>query len=365
MDQTLKKAFDKAKIGIMVKGSVFLSTVLFSLKQSFNSKIRSARTNGISLEVNPDWFMSLTPDQRIGLLAHEAWHVAFEHAIRRGERNPKRWNIAGDHLINIMLTDQGFILPPNGYCDYGFRDMSTQQIYDALPESSPMYEDFDCDIEEIDPNDTETELETSNIIIKAITQSQLAGESAGAVPEEISRKIQELINPVLPWQDLLQRFLSARSHNDFSWQRPNRRFMPDYHLPSAYSESLENIAIAVDTSGSVSDEQFVEFLSEIDYIHKTMKPKLMTVIDFDTRIKAIHEVTEDAAITDIDFQGYGGTDVAPVIDWAIENKPTVLLIFTDGEFSNNYDQSVPISLMWIIYGGRNFHSSIGEIVKYD
>jgi len=77
MDKELQVISNKTKVGLMTKGSVFITTVLFSLKQTWSTDVPTAGTNGISLVINPDWFKSMTPEQRIGLLAHEAWHVCF------------------------------------------------------------------------------------------------------------------------------------------------------------------------------------------------------------------------------------------------------------------------------------------------
>jgi predicted metal-dependent peptidase len=80
-------ALDKAKIAlIMHKNSVFLSTIIFSLKHIEDYAIHTACTNGIELRVNPTWFLGLTPKQQLGLLAHEAWHIAFDHITRAGDR---------------------------------------------------------------------------------------------------------------------------------------------------------------------------------------------------------------------------------------------------------------------------------------
>ena len=365
-NEKLTKVLDKAKIGTMIESSVFLSTILFSLKHAWCEDISTANVDGITLRINPEWFLSLSERARVGLLCHEAYHVAFEHMLRLGDRDHKKWNKAADHVINLLLLSAGYELPPNGLHDHQYSGLSTQEVYDLLPDDPS--EDYDCDIKLIEnlSNDEEEALEVkiTNIVLKAVEQSKIQGENPGSIPGEILRKVQELINPILPWNDILQRFLTEKSKDDYTWSKPNRRFQPDYYLPSAYSESLDNIAIAIDTSGSVTDEQFTEFLSEIKYIQDTMKPKKITVIDFDSCIRAVHEISENDDIMDIKFEGYGGTNITDVIDWGIENKPTVLLIFTDGEFYP-YEPNINFDLMWIIYDNPKYTSKIGETVFYN
>lgn len=367
-NQKLANILDKAKLGTMMEGSVFLSTILFSLKHTWESSVSTADVDGVTMRINPDWFITLTPRARIGLLCHEAWHVALEHMLRVGNRDHKKWNKAADHVINLMLLAAGYELPPNGLHDLQFTGMSTSEIYDLLPDE-PTNSQYDCDITimpEKAPNKDVQALEVvvSNIVLKAIKQSEMANEAPGIIPGEILRKIDKLINPVLPWEGILQRFLNERIKKDYTLTRPNKRFFPDFYLPTQNSEGLENIAIAVDTSGSVTDKQFAAFLAEIRYIHETMKLKKITVIGFDTSIRAVHDIYEGNSIDNIKFTGYGGTLIKPVIDWGIANKPTILLIFTDGYFGT-YEPTINFDLMWIIYNNPRFTSNIGEKIQYD
>ena len=98
----LNKIIDKAKIGVMMDGSVFLSTILFSLKQSWDETIPTATTDGLTLLINPTWFTSITEKERVGLLCHEAYHVAFNHMLRLGDK---------DQAIEIL---KGFIAALSG-----------------------------------------------------------------------------------------------------------------------------------------------------------------------------------------------------------------------------------------------------------
>ena len=94
-----------AKIDLMTK-SVFLSTICLSLKHRFTEEIPTAATNGLSIIYNPDFLNGLTAQERTGLLAHEVWHVAFNHLTRIGERDRMIWNKAGDYVINLMLSSE-------------------------------------------------------------------------------------------------------------------------------------------------------------------------------------------------------------------------------------------------------------------
>lgn len=366
---SLQMDLDKSKIGIISKGSTFLSTILFSLKFNWSTEVPTAATNGINLLVNKDYFQQLTPQERMGLLAHEAWHVAFKHMDRLGDREyPMIWNMAADYVINPIVINSGFVLPKGALIDHGFYNMSTEEVYERLlahkiepPED--MMLDLQMAGDGSEEDNTTIQNEIDNIIIKATIQSEQAGEDPSNIPENIRRYVKELLDPKVNWHVLLQSFLQDKINEDYTWRRPNKRFFPDYHLPSQISEGLSHISIAVDASGSVTDEQFSDFITEIAYIHQTFKPKKLTILEFDTEIKNIHTLTEYDSVSDIKFEGYGGTNITPVIDWGVKNSPNALVIFTDGYFER-YEPDVGFPILWLIYDNKEFTSNIGEVIEY-
>lgn len=371
MDTVLvDKAFNKAKVGLMsTKGSVFISTVLFSLVHSWDNSIPTACTNGKFLKMNTQFFMDLTEKQRIFLLAHEAWHVAFIHMDRLKERDHMQWNRAADYVINVMLTDAGYEMPVGGLHDTQYRGMTTEQVYNCLPQPEED-DDFESDLEEFD-GDTkeekkEAESQVEEILVKAATQSKMASEdnAAGALPGEIQRQINELIHPKLDWRTVLQNYMSAFASDDYSFRKPNRRFFPDMYLPSLHSESVADICIAVDTSGSVTRSEFTAFLSEINSIKETLNPMLTTIIDFDTSIKKVHKLSQDDSIEEIEFSGYGGTRLRPVFEYYDKTEPTVLIVFSDLCCPAVLDEpSYPV--IWIVVNNPNAVTHFGEKIDYD
>ena len=64
---------------------------------------------------NPDFFASLTDDQRRDILKHEYYHIVFLHVTGRlpAGVNMKKWNIATDLAINSHLHNlpEGALIP--------------------------------------------------------------------------------------------------------------------------------------------------------------------------------------------------------------------------------------------------------------
>jgi len=376
----VEKALSKAKMRLMLNGGRFLSSVALQMEHKIDNRVPTAATNGKEVLYNEDFFMGLTEEERVALIAHEVWHVAFLHTVRRGNRHPVVWNYAGDYVINNQLRLDGFKLPEPHLWDARYCDHTTEQVYDLIMEEQDDPDDMDNpdgfgldimdqsgDGEDSQPTEEQiakAEMEIKEMLVKAATQAKMENQ-AGSIPGEIARAIDDLINPKLNWKDLLQRFVNSVSKEDYSWRLPNRRFFPNHYLPAAYSEQLGHIAVAIDTSGSVSQEMLLEMLSEIQSINDSFKPKKLTIMDCDYQIHNMYEVTENLDILELEFGGWGGTSFFPVLDWAQEHQPDLLIYFTD-LWAESIDEShgYTFPCMWICYSDHE-PMPWGETIYYE
>lgn len=360
----IQKAYDKAKIGLMAKpDTTFFTTIVFSLKLIWDRCIPTAATDGSSIRMNPDFFMSLLPDERIFLIVHEAMHVALLHMLRLADREHRKWNKACDHYINLMLIERGFKMPQNGLADSKYKGLSSDEIYALLPDPPPD-DSFTLDLEpNVAPVDSITQ-DIQDILIRAAMQSKMHGDAPGSIPGDIEIFLNKLLNPKLPWQRILQKYIQNLSKHDYSWRKPNRRFFPNHYLPSMFSEKLMDIAIAIDSSGSVSDDDFKVFVSETHGILKMMKPDKITLIQFDKVIKSVDNIGSIRDLMNVKFIGRGGTRIEPVMEWAKENQPKLLLVFTDGEF-NFYNTGYKTNTVFLIHNNPRFESPYGKVINYE
>jgi predicted metal-dependent peptidase len=358
-------ALSKAKIHLMLyPDSVFYTTLAYSLKQSFDDSIPTAATNGTVIKYNTKFFMDLNPDERVFLMLHEAMHCAYLHMLRGINYDKHIFNIACDHVINLQLVERGFKMPKGGYADPVYTGMSAEEIYKVLIQlPKPPPQPMDGDLQECDAPGELVEREMQDILMRAALKSQMANEKTGAIPGEIQIFLNKLLAPKLPWHRILQKYLLAFAKNDYTFRKPNKRFFPQYHLPSLYSQQLMDIAIAVDISGSVTDADFLRFVSETQNIMKMMKPEKITLVQFDTEIKSVTEVRNVRELMGIDFIGRGGTYITPVLEWANANKPQLLLVFTDGYF-NFYDETTKAKTLWLIHDNEKFTAPFGKVIHY-
>lgn len=393
--KVLQKSLDKAKVTLMGKpDTIFFTTVLFGLKFRWNEHIPTARTNGIELEINPDFWMSRPVEQHALILLHEVGHVIFQHCLpgRMGKRNnPAKWNEAGDYVINGMYAKRGWKIPDGWLYNPAFADLSTDQVYDRLPDPPPNAGNgqgmSDIVMGNMPPppgqdqngnqqpqqgqgsgqppmTPQEIEEKLNEIIVRAALQSKIGGDKPGTIPGAVEIFLDKLKSPKLPWTTILRRFLNDRIKEDYSWRKPNRRYFPDHHLPSQDSEGLGHLAFAVDTSGSVSNADFNRFISELAGVFKQFRPKRMTLIQFDTCIKSIDEITTVQDLMRVKFYGRGGTNVYEVMQWAEKHNPMALLVFTDGGF-RQVDTKLKSSLIWLIHNNPNWKGRQGKTINYE
>jgi predicted metal-dependent peptidase len=362
--QIANKALDKAKISLMSKPDTsFFTTLCFSLRISFNSEIPTACVDGVSMLINPKFFMSLNPAEQVFLLVHEAMHVALLHIIRGKGLNHSRYNVAADHVINLMLIERGFSMPKMGLADPQYKSMSTEEVYKLLPENTPPPPM--SDIGEAAPMEaSEMQSHVEDMIVRASVQSQMDQDAAGTIPGDIQIFLNRLLKPKLPWNRILQKYVTTLSKSDYAFSKPNKRYMPEYFIPGLKSDKLMDIAVAVDVSGSVSQKDFDRMVSELHGIFRMMKPEKITLVHFDTEIKHVHPIRNLLDLKKSTFTGGGGTAIKPLTEWADENKPQLLLVFTDGYFGF-HGAATKVNTIWLIHENPHFKPPFGKTIHYE
>lgn len=360
------KALSKAKVALMCEpNSVFFSHLCLSLVHQWVESIPTAATNGKRIIYNPTFFMSLSELERVGVMLHEVLHVAFRHMERLDERDAKKWNVAADYVINLIVIAAGFLLPSGCLYDRQYEGMTTEEVYDLLPDGTSTSPDWE-DLMEPDPDSdlAADQAEIDSILVQAEMHSKAQNDRAGTVPMELQRYIDSLLNPVVPWDRVLASYMTKMAKTERTFRRPNRRYSPKMILPTRYSRQLGNITVAIDTSGSIGQKEFDVFVSEAAGIIRSAKPKETQVIQFGTNIVGEAQTLKTLSdIETLEFFGGGGTAIDPVMEWAVENKPELLIIFTDGYYSEpRINPKLPI--LWMVYNNPGFTTPFGKHIPY-
>jgi predicted metal-dependent peptidase len=338
----------------------FYGLFLLTLNKRENTNIPTACVSlqGInqSLEINPEYWNSLPELQRVGLLKHELLHIMFHHFLLDTTMYPdaKLRNIAADIEINQFIDEQnkskewlGLTSVPNLVLP---EKAGTRVYYDMIkdkastcPQVQNWLNGLGDDSDEFadghgmwgDPNMDEA---TKKLIgkqlehqVKEIAEhldkkgSNFRGTLPGTLVEWID-SLFELPVPVTDWKSYFKRFISSSDKvvTKKSRNKYNKRFPGN---PALKIKHKKNILVAIDTSGSVSSDNLVEFLGQLLHIHKTGHE--VTVMECDAKITNIFKYKGDKEIA---ITGRGGTDFQPAIDYFNQHIQTynTLVFFTDG-----------------------------------
>jgi predicted metal-dependent peptidase len=197
-----------------------------------------------------------------------------------------------------------------------------------------------------------------------------AAKRAGSLPGSLERLIDELLEPVIPWKEVLARFIDSNAANDYTWTLPNRRYLPQgIYLPSLKSPELGHIGIFDDTSGShFSAEQQRKALSEIQGILTSYQNVKATLIFVDTKVQGEPiELEADLEINIPKPQGGGGTSFRPPFEYAEEHALEIkaAIYITDGECSN-FPEPPDYETLWLLTeANRNFNPPFGEVITME
>ena len=343
---------------------------------------------------NPDYIEALSNEHVQFVLAHEALHCALSHFARRGHREKKRWDMACDLAVNELLVQDGLKPPPSALVGMGFENMTAEEIYPSLQSEieEPMDRHLYDEQDDADHDQQEAQGKQQDITPdappreggtgggeqkekgseggppKALTpderetlstqwQQRLAGAAqiamqAGKMGGAMARLIDHLLQPQLPWRNLLAHHVTNIARDDYSYARPSTRRGDPVVYPSLRSAQI-NVTVVLDTSGSMTDEELQEFVSEVDAIKAQMRARIV-LHACDAQLAEdgpwLFEPWEELALPR-KFVGGGGTRFTPVFDWleAQDQSPDLLIYFTDaeGEFPEN-EPMFPV--LWLVKG---------------
>ena len=389
----IETALAKAKINLLKKKETrFYSAICSSLETIITDAIPTAATNGITVKFNPNFFMGLNDSERTFLVAHETLHVAYLHAIRRGDRDKQLFNKAADYFINQELIDVGLEMPKGGLHDPKYKGMTVEQIYKVLEadpkqqnQQNPMEDLEDMEDgqgegegegngdgqnpqngsggmsqQEIEDKKEEIESKINSIISKAIMNAELAG-NADSIPPNLKRYMDSLKTPKVNWRAVLAQFVNNLAPGDYTWRRPRKRYLPDYYLPSFKTEKIGRLDFAIDVSGSIGEKEFKVFVNEVAGVLNMMKPAEIGLMQFDHTLTGNETVKNLRELAKVQFKGGGGTVPQVALDAFEKGKAMGLVVLTDGYFSNNL-RNPKRPVIWVVYDNPSWTPPFGKVV---
>ena len=336
----------------------FFSSILLKRPLVATDTIPTASTDGSQIWFNPEFLEHSMPQAHTTfVLVHEVMHIVFKHHLRRGGRKPGLWNKACDYSINGMLVDMGLSMPDKGLHNIKYAGMTPEAIYDALVGTDEDDADGAGDVgdpggcggvmDAKDMSDSGRAQAEAEVNMDIASAAQ-AAKSCGSMPGGLEGLIDAALTPKVDWRAHLWNFVNTVSKDDYSYQRLNKNYMSQgIVVPDLYSEAIGTIAVLVDTSGSVSNDELEQFCGEITSILETY-PATIQVVYVDTQVNGDEVFTRNDLPIAMNVKGRGGTCFKPGFAWLDENgvDPACIIYLTDME-CNSFPSPPNAPTLWV------------------
>jgi predicted metal-dependent peptidase len=356
--------------------------------------IPTAATDMKTLYINPAFIDTIDDKTLLFVLAHEIMHTALQHGLRKQARHHMLWNIACDYSINLTLKDSKFAVWDQALCDEKYRlpsdpktsshvgglPMSADSIYNLLKKEieeqkkqgggqgqgqpgagepggehhSPMLGDLKQPDVAGDPvAEDRLRKDIQQRVAQAATVARMTGNMSGA----LERFVNQVLDPKVPWFDMLRHYMTDSAPDDENWSYRNRRFQQIY-LPSDHSERLGEFIAIGDTSGSISNEEMCKYVAEFVAVAEDCKPERIRLVWADTKV-AGEQLFNEGDLIAAEPKGGGGTDMRVPLKHVEQYDPKFVVLFTDGYTPWPDHVSYPL----IVCCTTEHDCPIGEVIR--
>ena len=335
----------------------FFGTIAGAMECVRNDDIENFRTRQNRFEYRQEYMEKLGDDEMVFALCNAALHEALSHTSRRGNRSPWLWEMACDHAINALLIAEGFTPPPGVTYDRRFGNLSAEEIYAELSSEFLDQEPNDRDVDEGREGESADEKLSRAQRERRVRE---ASEKDDPLSEAIERFIGRGKRGMLDWRRELRDGIGGHYVSDYTLIPPSKKLLyTGIYLPGVHSRHLE-LAIAIDSSGSVDEPLLAQFIAEVESIMELFGSYTIEFFVCDDRIRSHRRFMSGDEIV-YELHGGGGTDFTPVFEalHTLERMPKLLLYFSDleGRFPS---EEPPCETLWIV--PRRLEAPFGRII---
>jgi predicted metal-dependent peptidase len=376
----------QARLRLMLDQPFLASAVAaYPLVMANDASCTTMATDGMRIYVNEDWSSKLETWEIDFVIAHEVLHCLLGHLDRRGDREPRLWNLAIDYATNAMLVASGLQMPNQGLYDYRYSSMSSEAIYDLLFKDDSALEVVELDGTSglphgfdlhLDPDNTAgisiVGVESPSVMerkrLREILITEAKHKMSPGQRQAFGQEIESSTQRQIPWQELLSHFVSGLRKSDYSMYPFNRKHLwNDLFLPSLGVPGPQHLAVAIDTSGSMSKEDISKILGEVASL-RASADCTTTVIQCDD---SIHDVRSFAAFEEIKPKviifGRGGTSFCPVFELLEKGisgqEPVDALIYLTDGFGRVPDAAPNFPILWVLTRSGRAPADWGMVLR--
>ncbi|XPV69870.1 MAG: DUF2201 family putative metallopeptidase [Halarcobacter sp.] len=408
MDNTsFDELFQKIRINFLFNHP-FLSVLALSIPTQFGENENSAfQTNGNRINIDLKKLQKYSEDEITYLYAHTLLHVVLKHPYRQKTREKKLWNQACDLVINLVMSTFSNVgsMPNDEVLDSDLEHKCVEEVYEILQKQkeeqesessqnqeqkdeeiktkpnekgklkSYIYDDSKLDIEEVENEKTSQgdREKLDGIIIQALSIAKRTTNKYAGLQIEIDT----LIKPEISLQDTLKEYLIASLfEKTTTYNRPNKRFIHSgLYLPgNKKSDELIEVYIALDSSSSVTLDEYKKFLGVVKDVCDGFYEYKVTVLPFDIKVKENHIINFDSfnpLVEDDLFipKSDGGTNFDEVLRYLKKSSDikndNLLMVLTDGEFE--LTETLVCNTVFIISEKKNIQrfEKFGRVIQFN
>ena len=375
------KLVDKVILSLMEDKDNFYGYFLFQMGREIRFDITSA--TGVNFKgakyviyFNPILFLQLNMKQMETTIKHEIHHILSLHLSRAKELKNKYSTLAINLAMDIVVNQYLDNLPPYSTTLKGVNNKYnlTMEAYNTLEyyakniqsELDLMEEDDEGEEDDSQMTDSLEDFydpekmhdmwqesdEVDEKTLKEFAEKVINASQKGTIPSQVESLIASLKNSQgeIPWNIMLKKLMgTVESNKKKTITRRNRRQPNRLDLRGEIRNHKAEIAVAIDISGSISNEEFKQAIKEVLSIVKNYNHEI-TIIECDKEIKRVYKAKSMRDVKERMAAG-GSTKFTPVFEYANNNRCNLRIYFTDGKGDKKLDV-VPrgYRTLWVISG---------------
>ena len=345
------------------------STIILNDKRIERAAV-TIRRNEVQFIFNTEWFATLTAQNRVAIIKHEIGHLLFGHCnIRSGKTNRMARNIAMDAAINQLISDlpEGAVtlesmeklckkqLLPRETYEYYYEQMKQVAEQNGSGDGEPSDHDIMFEGDGMDEK-------LHDAIIKDRMNKAIKA-SAGKIPQELESYIAKINQPaVVNWKQQLRNIISSSRSiaTKPSRMKTHRRF--DLEQPGKKKKRELVLGVCLDSSGSVSDDSYMEFMREVHSISKNTT--ITYLIHADCEVQKVDIIKGGKPKSGVlsKRHGHGGTAYQPGIDECMNRECDAIIFFGDFDCADTpVDPGIPF--VWVGVGNSPAPGNFGRVIR--
>ena len=396
IDLASREKLVTARVGMLLRCAFFGNLATRMRLVNADDWLATAATDGRHFYYNSRFVQMLSIKELEFLFGHEILHAAYDHMARRDSRDPQLFNIACDYAVNQDLVKHKvgtLITTVPALFDKKYEGLSAEQIYEILYENAEkidigslldqlLDEHMDGEGEGDDSKSGDQDgsgkgpvklsEEERRAIRDELREAMIAAaqqSGVGDVPSGVRRLLEQLTEPKMNWREMLRMQLESTIRSDFTWMKPSKRgWHMDAIMPGMKNSEMIDIAIALDTSGSMSEPMLRDFLSEVQGIMEQFDAYKIHLFTFDTKVynPQCFDSENLESLTEYEIMGGGGTSFECVFEYLKEEQiePKKLVFLSDLEVYSFGDENY-CDTLFIGYGNPTKTAPYGQTVHYE